>query len=155
MIIFGIQMKAITKYIASLIYLLIYLSYTLQSNTKLYYINNVLSILYGPIWAVGICGLLINNFFHEKIRMRDNTTPSLRIFSDIFGHILPVILMYYYGPTKTSVPFVYYTCFIIAFFVLSKNYFLNTYIGVPPFLLLIIAPLISIMMFYIRYIFSL
>jgi hypothetical protein len=154
MIIFGIQMKAITKYIATLIYLLIYLSHTLQSNTKLYYINNALAVLYGPIWAVAICGVLINNFFHDKIRERDNTTSLVRIFSDIFGHILPLLFIYYYGPTKTTVSFMYYTISIIMFFVLFKNYLVDTYIGVPPSLLLLIAPLISITMFYVRFIFG-
>ena len=148
-------MKAITKYIATAVYILLYFSNTLKTNTntntKLYYINNTLAIFYGPIWAVAICGILINNFFHDKIKKRDKTTPFVRISSDIFGHILPVILMYYYGPQKTSISFMYYIIFIIAFFVLFKNYLLDTYVGVPPLLLLVIAPLISIVMFYIRY----
>ena len=153
MIIFGIQMKTLTKYVAAIVYLLLYLSNTIRDKKKLYYIDNFLSFLYGPIFTVGICGFLINNFFHTEIRKRDNVHPVFRILGDIFGHILPLILMINYGPDKTDIPFGIYCLIVSVFFILLKNYLQDTYIGVPPILLLFIAPAISILAFYFKYIF--
>ena len=144
-------MKAITKYISTLVYILLYLSLTLKKSNQLFYINTVLSILYGPICAVALCGLIINNFYHTEIRKRDNTSTIVRIGSDIFGHVLPLILIFLYGPKKTSVSFVHYLLIILLFFYLFTDYLLRTYIGVPKILITTIAPLICITAFYTRY----
>jgi len=147
-------MKTITKYISTLIYILLYLSLTIKKPNQLYYINNALSILYGPICAVAFCGLIINNFFHEEIRKRDNTSTLVRIGSDIFGHILPLVLIVLYGPKKTSVSFIYYLIIIFIFFYLCTDYLLRVYIGVPRNLITIVAPLICITAFYMRFIYK-
>ena len=152
MIIYGIQMKAITKYIATLFYILLYLSlYTKNSNIK-YFVDNSLAILYGPIWAMAICGLIINNFYHDEIRKRDNTTTIVRIISDVFGHILPLILITLYAPQKSNIPFIYYLTIIILFFYISIDYLLDTYIGVPTVLITLVAPAICLGMYYLKYI---
>tara|TARA_B110000008_G_scaffold235595_1_gene240525 strand:- start:923 stop:1390 length:468 start_codon:yes stop_codon:yes gene_type:complete len=151
MIILGIQMKAITKYVATLVYCLLYFFQTTKNPTRAKQIGNILSILYGPITAVAIIGLVINNFYHSKIQKRDGTSIWVRIGSDIFGHILPLWLIYTYGPTQTNVSLLLYLAIIAIFFISMKKYLLETYIGVPQFLITSIAPLICIVMFYLRF----
>lgn len=161
MIVAGIQMKMITKYISSLVYILLYLSRTQKSKQIKSIVNNALVLLYGPMWAVSICGVIINNFYHKKIKARDKTSTIVRIGSDIFGHILPVILIYLYGPTERQIsplisPLIYtliYTLIIMLFFFTTGTYLVNTYIGVPKNLILIVAPLICLLAFYIRFIY--
>ena len=151
MIIYGIRMDMLTKYVSGLVYALLYLSHTLKSRTHLYYINNALSILYGPMCAVAVCGVLINNLFHEQIRKRDKTSSLVRVGSDIFGHVLPFVLIYYYGPTKSDVPLAQYVVLVSLFFLFFRQYILRAYIGVPAPILLGLAPVICLFMFYIRF----
>jgi len=150
-----IQLRSLTKYVSTLVYILLYLSNTVTARSKLYYINNTLSLLYGPMWAVGVCGLLINSYFAEEMHRRDRQIKPLIIFSDIFGHLLPIILMVLYGPKETDIHFIWYLSFVILFFLIFHRYLLDTYIGVPPMLILFAAPSISILAFYYRYYYKL
>ena len=151
MIVYGVRMDMLTKYVSGAVYILLYLSYTLRSKAALYYIDNALGALYGPMCAVAVCGVLINSLFHDKIQERDKTTTLVRVGSDVFGHILPFILLHYYGPTKTNIAPGLYVAFVASFFVVFSNYLLKAYIGVPHALLLGVAPSICIVMFYLRF----
>ena len=139
----------ITKYISTITYILLALSHV---EKKQAIIDDILSILYGLVWVVGICGLLINNVFYEQLRKRDKLTKHRRFLIDIFGHILPLVLIYYYGPTKTRINFSYYAIAVILFTLLFKGFFAKIYIGVPELLFAWLAPFIAITAFYTRYI---
>ena len=154
---FGITMghiATITKYIAILTYIFVALSRIVKQKPSIDYINDILCILYGFVWAVAICGILINNIFYKKIMQRHNLSRYKLIFDDIFGHILPLYLIYYYAPKTTRVMFRYYALFIILFTILLGNFFATVYVGVPKPLLVIAAPLIAISAFYIRYVYQ-
>ena len=151
MIVYGIRMDMLTKYVSSLVYALLYLSHTLKSRVALDYTNDALSILYGPMCAVAICGLLINSFFHEEIQKRDKTSTLVRIGSDIFGHVLPFALVYYYGPTKSNISMTQYIALLLLFFTFFREHILRAYVGVPVPVLLGLAPVICISMFYLRF----
>ena len=152
MILYGVNMKAITKYVSGVVYILLYLFHNLKNSIAKYYIKNILAIFYGPMWSVCICGLLINNLLGEEMHKYYKTSKLSLFLSDIFGHILPLIVIIYYGPKKTDVSFLTYLFIIFIFFVLTKNYLIKTYIGVPPVLITTIAPSICIIMFYHKYI---
>ena len=145
------HIATITKYIAILTYILLVLSHIVKQKRILSYINDILSILYGIIWTAGICGFLINNIFYKQMMNRDKYTRFTLILEDIFGHILPLFLIYYYGPTTTHVTFRYYALFIILFTFLFGNYFSKIYVGVPKLLIIVVAPFIALMTFYMRY----
>ena len=154
MIIYGIRMDMLTKYVSGLVYVLLYLSYSIKSKRTLYYVNNALSVLYGPMCAVAMCGLLINGLFHKEIRKRDNTSTLVRVGSDIFGHILPFVLLSYYGPAKTDVSLPLYLASVALFFFVFRSYLVRAYVGVPKALLLGVAPAICIAAYYLRYVYA-
>ena len=151
MLIYGVRMDMLTKYVSGLVYVLLYISHTIRSREALYYINNALSILYGPMCAVAVCGVLINNLFHEEIKKRDKTSTLVRVGSDVFGHVLPFVLIYYYGPTKSDVTVTQYLALVAMFFLFFRRYLLRAYIGVPAPLLLGLAPVLCVFMFYTRF----
>jgi len=140
---------ALTKFVSFLIYLFLFLKYT--SNYYLLFIDDILSILYGLAWATCISGLLITNIFHKEIVKRSKIKRSTLIGIDIFGHILPLYLIYYYGPKKSRVNIWYLLIAIISFIILFGKYYKNVYIGVPPFILFILSPIIIIVSFYLRF----
>lgn len=151
MIIYGIQTKTITKYISVIIYILLYFSYTTKNKTMKYRLNQLIALLFGPIWAVGICGFLINRFFAKEMHKRDKPSKYMIIFSDIFGHILPIILITLYAPKKTNIRLYQVIIFIISFYLIFHKHLYTTYIGVPTFILFGLPPIISIIVFYLKY----
>jgi len=151
MIIHGIRMDMLTKYVSGLVYLLLYLSHTLKSDEALYYANNALSVLYGPMCAVAVCGVLINNLFHEEIEKRDKTSALVRVGSDIFGHVLPFVLIYGDFGTGENYGIMEILVLVSLFFLFFREYMLRAYIGVPAPVLLGLAPMICVFMFYLRF----
>ena len=83
----------------------------------------------------------------------DKLSRNELILEDIFGHILPFLLINYYAPKTTRVMFRYYALFIILFAILFGNYFTTLYVGVPKLLLVVGAPVIALTAFYIRYVY--
>ena len=123
---------------------------TKNDNIKLY-VGDILSILYGFSWAVFVCGLLINNIYYKDIANRDSIKRWYLILSDIFGHILPLYIIFYYGPKVTRINFKYLVFFVILSILLLGNYFSKIYIGCPNYIIYFLVPFITLSTFYIRY----
>tara|TARA_B100000575_G_scaffold113639_1_gene90416 strand:- start:1332 stop:1817 length:486 start_codon:yes stop_codon:yes gene_type:complete len=145
------KVPTLTKYISTLIYILLILYHKIENDYIHNILNDILSILYGVAWVLFICGLLINNVYHKELMKKHNLNRRSQIFGDIFGHILPLILIYNYGPRKTRVKLSHLLILVASFILLFGNYFTEVYVGVPPFIILILAPLIILFSFYYRF----
>ncbi len=145
------KVPTITKYISTLIYILLILYHKIENVYINNILNDILSILYGLAWVLFICGLLINNVYHKELMKKHNLNRRTQLFGDIFGHILPLILIYNYGPTKTRIKFSHLLISVVLFTLLFGNYFTKVYVGVPPFILLFLAPSIMLFSFYNRF----
>ena len=145
------NVPTITKYISTLIYILLILYHKIENVYINNILNDILSILYGLAWVLFICGLLINNVYHKELMKKHNLNRRTQLFGDIFGHILPLILIYNYGPTKTRIKFAHLLISVVLFTLLFGNYFTKVYVGVPPFILLFLAPSIMLFSFYNRF----
>ena len=145
------KVPTLTKYISTLIYILLILYHKIENDYIHNILNDILSILYGVAWVLFICGLLINNVYHKELMKKHNLNRRSQIFGDIFGHILPLILIYNYGPRKTRFKLSHLLILVASFILLFGNYFTEVYVGVPPFIILILAPLIMLFSFYYRF----
>lgn len=142
----------VCNFVATITYVLLVLSYIIKNKTLLYIVNNLLSIFYALSWTTCIIGLMISNIFYKKIVKRDKLHRLTLVAGDMLLHVLPVCLLYYYGPTKSDVKISYLILATILFMILSHNYLLKIYVGVPKYILLYLGPLIFLSSFY--YLFS-
>ena len=82
------NVTALTKYIATPIYLFLLLKYFVKQQYYHLIINDILSVLYGLSWATCIVGLIITNFYYKKIVARDKINRLTLILIDICLSIL-------------------------------------------------------------------
>ena len=103
---------------------------------------------------MGICGLIINAYFYQQILQKYHLSRWMQHFSDVFGHLLPLILMYFYAPRKTDLTF---PAMLLIYLVLSVGYFFivgnpaEVYVGVPAPVLFLLPPAVLLLATYFRF----
>ena len=151
--------KAMSKISAGTVYIFLFLNYLILNNhikNKLIikYVDYILTVEYGIAWGVGICGLLINNLFYHKILEKYKIYKWMLPITDIFSHIIPLILIYYYAPKTsnlnfTTITFIYLMLYLLYY--LAVGEFSQVYVGVPKLVIYGLFPLIIILSTYIKY----
>ena len=122
-----------------------------SSNEKLVKaIDELLPILKSLSVSVLICGFIINNFCDDFVKKIGAKRHHL-ILSDIFGHILPCILLFKYSPKTSSIsPYVPLLLALFSVMFLYKLY-INQYPGVPKPLITYVFPAIFLISYYYIY----
>ena len=150
--------KSVTRDISSAIYIFLFLQYLIKKNyinnsSFVNFVHNILTIEYGLAWGVAICGLIVNIFYKRTNIDRRWADYQLRLI-DVFGHILPLILLCFFAPEKTNLKF---STIVLSYVMLGLLYtfigtkIANIYVGVPPVILYVLFPFIMLSAIYIKY----
>ena len=112
---------------------------------------DVLAIMFGPAWALAVCGLLVNNVYYKGIAKRDRTTVLGRRVGDVFGHALPALLVTLYAPDQIPLTKCTYSAGIIVLVALLVPWLRRVYIGVPGWVTWGLAPAVALAATHLRY----
>ena len=144
--------KTISKYVALSVYISVIVLHLKPENSRAHRTaSNALALLFGPAWAVAICGLLINNVFYRAMERRDRTTPAGRLLGDVFAHVAPAALVCLYAPATFPVSKTSYAAAILTLLTLLGPWLCDVYVGVPRSLIWVAAPAILLGATYARY----
>ena len=146
------NLKTISKYFAATVYLAAIIKYFSAAGGKVRQgADNVLAVMFGPAWAIAICGLLVNNVFYKGIAKRDKTTLLGRRVGDIFGHVLPAVFVTMYAPDLIPMSSCTYTTIVVALFALLVPVLRQVYVGVPGWVLWGLAPFVVLFAAHAKY----
>ena len=134
--------------------IIVYISLILHKIGYTYLSNQIFSLFYGIVIAVGICGVIINNIYYEKIMKSYNVNRTHLIISDIFGHILPAIITLQYAPSILSTPITPLYLFMFNIILYSTyTIFIKQsciYVGVPKYVFYLFF-IIMMLTTYLKY----
>ena len=142
--------KTISFWIALFVYISVLMKICF-SYKNVVILDNFMSILYAFAWSTGISGLIMNVFYSNDFTKKYNITQQMLILSDIFLHIIPIILITKYAPVETDISFYEILAGCILIFILIGKYVLKIYIGIPIHVLFLLPMIITISSFYLRY----
>ena len=146
------NVKTISKYFATTVYISTIIKYFTHRATRSHQgADNALAVIFGPAWAIAVCGLLVNNFFYKDIAKRDKTTLIGRRLGDIFGHIIPAIIVTMYAPDRLPISKTTYISGILIIFLVLIPWLQKVYVGVPGWVIWGLAPSITIISTCLRY----
>ena len=137
----------VTPYVSILVYLTVILRLFVQNR----FLDNFMSILFSITWAMGVTGIVINAFYAEKLMKKFKITQEMKTVGDIFGHLIPPVLITLFGPTQTQIPFMLIVALALALPIICYQYLVSVYIGVPPFILIGLPAVVFVLSFYLRY----
>ena len=141
----------LTTYSAISIYICVLLKLLINETII---IDNLLSFLYGLAWTVCIIGLIINKFYYKEILIKYGLTRLSQHLSDIFGHIIPLILILYFSPKKTNLTFINFIQFYILLTIIYIIIFglpHKIYVGVPLLVIYLLSTIILLLSTYLCY----
>lgn len=156
-----------TIWINIIFYVIIIINFFISNNE---YILNTLSILYGLIWTISICGLIIHMDMKKIIAkykkskeykyikpyikpyINNNFKFKIQVFNFTF-HVLPLILIILYNSKKSNISvkqILHIYVILISIYIYTVDIPSNVYIGVPNWLLYGLAPIILISTTYYK-----
>ena len=133
--------KYMTTYVSaiSIILLLVYL---IKPNKNA---DNLSTIMYGLTTGGLVIGILVNRIYGDDLKNR--------LAWDIFGHILPFVIIYFIAPKKTEMKFnniVLYLIFIFCLYLMLVG-IENVYVGIPNYIKYGLYPAIVFSSSYHKY----
>ena len=105
---------------------------------------DALSLLFGPICAVSICGFLVNNVYHKEMAKRDRTTRLGRLLGDVVGHVLPPILAYAFSARRMPITMTAFALTIVPLYMLTVPHLCAVYVGMPRWVPEWLAPVVAL-----------
>ena len=112
---------------------------------------NALSLLFGPICAVSICGFLVNNVYHREMAKRDRTTRLGRLLGDLIGHVFPAILAYAFSARRMPISMTAFVLTIVPLYLLTVPHLCAVYVGLPRWVPEWLAPVVALIAQVVRY----
>jgi len=123
----------------------IYIIYSIRLFYDTQYLKELSTYFYGIAWGVVICGILIDTFYIDQIKLKYDLTSIDVILGDFLFSLLPLIIVQMYSPKKRKSPlWVLFMFPILMGFVYSTIFNLKeVYPGVPQWIFYILYPIIS------------
>ena len=136
-----LNVKTVSKYFAAAVYVAAALKVFSKVGTQLRLTaDNALALLFGPAWSIAVCGVLINNVYFEGMAKRDRTTPLGRKVGDVFGHVLPAVVVTLWAPDTMPITQCTYSAGLIVLFGILVPWLREVYVGVPAWVMWGLAP---------------
>jgi hypothetical protein len=153
-----------TVWINIIAIIIIFFNFLIPNNI---YILNSLEILYGLIFTVSICGLIIHTFYMDKIIAKYKKSKEFNKLKPYIGnnfklvlnilniitHIIPLIYIIIYKPDKSNISFnqiIQIYIILICVYIYIVDIPSNIYVGVPNWLIYGLAPIILICSTYYK-----
>ena len=147
-----------TVWINVIAYIVIFFNFLIPNNI---YILNSLEILYGLIFTVSICGLIIHGFYMDKIIAKYKNSKEFTKLKPFIGdkfklvlniiniitHIIPLIYIIIYKPDKSNISvnqIIQIYVILICTYICIVDIPSNIYVGVPNWLIYGLAPIILV-----------
>ncbi len=148
----GLNLEMVSTYVAMAVYVAAGIQYITRKRSKIHRTaGQALALLFGPAWAVAVCGLLVNNVLHHDIAKRDKTTPLGRRVGDILGHLLPAAIVTLRAPDMLAVTKCAYSAFVIVAVALLAPWLRRVYVGVPGWVVWGLGPAVALIATHLRY----
>jgi len=119
--------------------------------------DNLSTIMYGLTAGELVIGILVNRIYGGDMKNRLTIEASrLELYThlwDIFGHILPFVIIYFIAPKKTEMKFnsiVLYLIFIFCLYLMLVDVE-DVYVGVPNYIKYGLYPAIVFYSSYHKY----
>ena len=141
----GLNPLTVSKYFAAAVYIAALSKAMTKTGTRFHlWSDNALAVLFGPAWAIAVCGALVNNVYFRAMAARDKTTRLGRGLGDVFGHILPALVVTIYAPAAFPVTGCTYSAGVILLVALCGRWLQGVYVGVPWWVVWALAPAIAL-----------
>ena len=140
--------KTLTVQYAITTYICLLIKWKSNNERVVKIVDVILSILKPLSVSIMICGLVINNFCDDFVKNFGAKRHHL-ILSDVFGHILPCILLFKYAPKTSYIPS--YIPVLLAFLpiVFLHKLYIKQYPGVPKYLIIYAFPALFLISYYV------